>query len=426
MRSPAFPSPWQIAVMLAGVLAPVVANAEEVTLEPQTLPVELGVGYAVRLVDVNADKKLDIVVVDQKRVFWMENPEWKVHTICGENDTKADNVCISEADIDGDGRLDFALGADWKPGTPAFTTQGGTIQWLQAPADPRTPWKVHPIGEEPSTHRMRFADLNGNGRPELIVAPLQGRGTTAPKWMENGVRVLAYEIPSSPDSSKLEPRVLFDELHVVHSFQPIDFNGDGKLEMLVVSFEGVFLAEPPSGEKSNGKWRLTKIGTGDQESSPNRGASEIKLGRLAGGTPYVATIEPWHGDKVVVYTPPKEPRPASGDWLWTRTVVDAQLKWGHAVWCANLDGDGDEELVVGVRDDLDGKSSEGAQRCGVRIYDPLDAANGKWSRQLVDSGAVAVEDLATADLDGDGRQDVVAVGRATHNAKIYWNRTPKQ
>ncbi|HKM52517.1 MAG TPA: FG-GAP-like repeat-containing protein [Isosphaeraceae bacterium] len=27
-----------------------------------------------------------------------------------------------------------------------------------------------------------------------------------------------------------------------------------------------------------------------------------------------------------------------------------------------------------------------------------------------------------ADLDGDGKNDIIAGGRATHNVKIYWNR----
>ena len=43
----------------------------------------------------------------------------------------------------------------------------------------------------------------------------------------------------------------------------------------------------------------------------------------------------------------------------------------------------------------------------------------------LDLGGVAVEDLAAADLNGDGRIDIVAVGRATHNVRIYWNEGTK-
>ena len=38
-----------------------------------------------------------------------------------------------------------------------------------------------------------------------------------------------------------------------------------------------------------------------------------------------------------------------------------------------------------------------------------------------DRHGVAVEDLAAADLNVDGRIDIVAVGRQTHNIRIYWN-----
>jgi hypothetical protein len=189
---------------------------------------------------------------------------------------------------------------------------------------------------------------------------------------------------------------------------------DGQVDLLVVSFEGVTLLE----QAKSGAWQSTRIGVGNQESSASRGASEIKRGGLANGEDYIATIEPWHGHQVVVYTRPNSPRPTSGDWLWTRHVLDDDLLWGHAVWCANLDGDADEELIIGVRDD----KSDTARR-GLRLYDPEDAASGRWRRYVVDPGSVAIEDLAAADLNGDGRTDIVAVGRQTHNVKIYWNET---
>ncbi len=39
-----------------------------------------------------------------------------------------------------------------------------------------------------------------------------------------------------------------------------------------------------------------------------------------------------------------------------------------------------------------------------------------------DSGQVAAEDMVESVLDKDGRKDIIAVGRATHNAVIYRNR----
>jgi hypothetical protein len=97
-------------------------------------------------------------------------------------------------------------------------------------------------------------------------------------------------------------------------------------------------------------------------------------------------------------------------------VLDEQLQWGHAVACANLDDDPDEELIIGVRDD----AAQGG-RCGVRIYDPQGPNPAQWPRTLVDPGGVNVEDLVAADLDGDGRTDLVAAGRQSHNVRIYRN-----
>ena len=34
---------------------------------------------------------------------------------------------------------------------------------------------------------------------------------------------------------------------------------------------------------------------------------------------------------------------------------------------------------------------------------------------------IVVEDSALEDFDSDGRPDVIAGGRASHNVKIYWN-----
>jgi hypothetical protein len=386
------------------------SSAAEIPFKDQELPIKLGVGYAVRLIDMNADQRLDIAIVDTDRILWLENPNWNEHVIL-QGQTKKDNVCFAPHDIDGDGNIDFAVGADWRP---FDTMTGGTIQWITGGKEPAKPWTLHPIGEHPMVHRMNFADLDGDGKAELIVSPLMGKGTTRPSFSEHGTPLIVYQVPADPVKGPWKPEVICDDVHVTHNFQVVDMNGDKQPEILLVSFEGVSLLE----RQKDGKWQRTLIGAGNQETSPNKGASEIKRGKLAGGGDYIATIEPWHGHQVVVYT-----RPKTADALWTRTVVDEDLKWGHAVSCANLDADEDEELIIGIRDNLIDTA-----KCGVRIYDPSLAAAPtrrlEWSRQLLDPGSVAVEDLAAGDLNNDGKPDLVAVGRATHNVKIYWNQRP--
>jgi hypothetical protein len=76
-------------------------------------------------------------------------------------------------------------------------------------------------------------------------------------------------------------------------------------------------------------------------------------------------------------------------------------------------------LIIGVRDEL---AKEKGKKNGVRIYSTSDGKGATWNRNDVDEGGVAIEDLAAADLDGDGKIDIVAVGRATKNVRIYWNK----
>lgn len=390
----------------------------------QEIETGLTVGYGVLLVDINGDGKPDIVVADSRRVVWYENPTWKRHTII-EGLTKPDNVCIAAYDIDGDGQLDLALGADWKGANPQAE---GTIQWLKRGKTLDEPWSVHPIGAEPTVHRMRFVDIDGTGKPALIVAPLVGRNSTAKNnWMDGPVRILAYRIPKDPIHDRWVPEVLDESLHVVHNLWPFGVGGDlGKgTGLLCASYEGVTQLRPRvSGPESV---RRRRFGVGNQANPrSNRGSSEVKNGELLSSTDstYFASIEPWHGNQVVVYTSPKNTTEEEA-WgkPWNRQVIDDQLKWGHAVWCADLDGDFNEEIIIGIRDNL---ANEPGKRCGVRIYKAVDKDGTKWARQIIDDGGVAVEDLAAADLNGDKRIDIVAVGRQTHNIRIYWNEGVKK
>src|SRR5579883_3190123 len=300
----------------------------------QEIETGLKIGYAVILEDLNGDKKPDIVVVDQHRVVWYENPNWKRRTIL-DGKTKPDNVCVAALDVDDDGQPDLVLGAGWKP----FDTKTpGTLQWLKRGKSLDDEWTMYPIPcDEPTVHRVRAVHRLPDVDREIILAPLMGREATAKgNWTDGRpVRILKYPIPKDPtNAASWKPEVVSDELHVVHN---IHLPSPSDMPIFAASYEGV------SGIMfRRDKWRSALLGEGNQANPKgSRGASEVKTG-LIGREPVIATIEPWHGNQVVVYTPP------GGEELWHRHVIDDHLRWGHAVSCADLDGDGSKELVIGV------------------------------------------------------------------------------
>jgi hypothetical protein len=390
----------------------------------QEIDTGLKIGYAVIVVDIDGDKKPDIVVVDQHKVVWYRNPgamdgEWKKYTIL-DGKTRPDNVCIAAIDIDGDGLPELVLGAAWKP---FDTSNAAQLVWLKRGADVTREWTMYELPcDEPMVHRVRAIDIDGDGKPEIVHVPLMGRDATQKNnWMDGRpVRVIAFKVPAKDPEKKenWKPIVLSDELHVCHNFFPGPEGGFARKgrSILVGSYEGVNIVYP---EGMKDKWTTRLMHEGHQANPKgSRGVSELKLS--GDGRGLIATIEPWHGNQVVVYTPGK-PNPEKAFSL-DRHMIDDQLRWGHAVWFADLDGDGVDELIIGVRDDPNAKAGDTfKQRRGVRLYKSTDAKGAQWERFILEDGGVAVEDLTVADLNGDGKPDIIAVGRATGNCRIYWN-----
>src|SRR3954453_11781711 len=106
--------------------------------------------YALAVADVDGDRKPDVVALAGDAVVWYQNPTWAKHEII-RGATERDNVCLQPHDIDGDGRVDFALGAAWRP---TDTKSGGTLQWLTRTGAPDGTWRVVPITSEPTLHRI--------------------------------------------------------------------------------------------------------------------------------------------------------------------------------------------------------------------------------------------------------------------------------
>lgn len=381
--------------MLGGILI-CDGQASEPQFERQHLD-EIEIGYGLTIGHVDDDGKLDILLADKREIVWYQNPgkpglDWSKHVIA-RNLTPRDNVCLAARDIDGDGLVEISVGANWNPGETSNAEASGTCFYLQRPADPTLPWNAVPLGpHDPTTHRMHWF-RNATGKMLLAVLPLHGIDNKSGKG--RSVQVSLFEIVNGVPNpvGKIDTG-----MHATHNFTLItdeDVFGDQEV-MLVAGAEG-YVALLASGEAI------------DVVSGPlSKGAGEVCRYPVADHV--FVGIEPMHGTDVVMYNRTSEDE-------WTKDVIDTTLSQGHALAAADLLGDATPEVVAGWR------GQDALKKVGIRIYQKSTAG---WKSHALDDNQIACEDLKLADLDGDGRLEVIAAGRDTRNLVVYWNKSERQ
>jgi hypothetical protein len=353
-----------------------------------TVAKDLKYGYQLAAVDLNGDGRKDLIAVDEAahELAWYENPTWQRHLITGGVSRMINLDCW---DVDGDGVPEILLAHRFET-QPARSL--GILLLLHHAGDVRQPWQAREIDRIPTAHRVRWADIDGNGKKVLLAAPMIGAASTPPEYKDQ-VPIYVYR----PGEWKRE--TLSGDLRgILHSIYPYDWDGDGRQELLTASFLGIHLFR----RNPAGSWSAQRLAQGDPRPCPKCGSSEIVVGRL-GRRRMLVAIEPWHGNQVVVY------RPRGG--VWQRQVLDDSLSNGHALAMGDLDGDGRDEIVAGFRD-------KGFQ---LYLYKAEDRAGARWRRTVLDAGGIAAADCKIADFIGDGRPDIACIGASTGNVKLYEN-----
>ncbi len=364
------------------------SSQSQPAFQEQLIDDKVSIGYGLAIGDVDGDKKPDILLADKNQIVWYRNGDWK-RFVMADNLTESDNVCIAARDIDGDGQVEVAVGAQWRPSETSDTVRSGAVFYLVRPADPTKLWKPVRLHHEPVTHRMRW--VKAGDKFHLVVLPLHGRGNKDGEGQ--GVKVFAYEVPSKDPETQEWKLLLMDEsMHLTHN---LDVVTEGDHEVVYVGGKEGIRAFVYSG----GGWSPSKAGPWIVE---GRSFGEVRVEKGGG---MIAGIEPMHGNELTIYS--KGP-----GGTYERTVLAAGLHQGHGLAIADP-GSGEKLIVVGWRNpDKDGK-------VGVKVFFRHAAA---WESQWVDENGMACEDLQVADLNGDGKVDIIAAGRATKNLKVYWGR----
>ena len=360
----------------------------------QVIDSAVSIGYGVSLGDVDGDGKPDILLADKKQIVWYRNGDWK-RRVMAENLTEHDNVCIAAQDVNGDGKVEVAVGAQWNPSETSNADQSGAVFYLKRPVDPEQLWEPVRLPHEPTTHRMKWVK-SATGQYYLVVLPLHGRGNKAGEG--EGVKILAYEYQAN-ENGQWKTYILDSAMHLTHNFDFEGANNEKQSGLYVAGKEGVRFIETDFLKQAEGKAAAIR--------GMDQGAGEVRVGNLTADKNFIATIEPMHGTAVVIYF--------EDDNNAKRVVLDNDVKEGHALAVADFLGAGSDQVVAGWRSpDKEGK-------VGVKLYMKTDADGMQWQSHWIDDNGMACEDIQVMDLNGDGKPDIVASGRATKNLKIYWN-----
>jgi hypothetical protein len=149
-------------------------------------------------------------------VAWIENSgnvrgEWKLHVL----DREFNGIHgLWTGDVNGDGRRDLLADSIMGPFFPR------SLAWFETPPRGGNDFKRHIItrdGADGRPHYLEFADVNGDGRGDLLVGD-SGAGTFT--WWEN----------AGGDGAWTKHRIAQE--NGATNIKAVDVNGDGKLDVV--------------------------------------------------------------------------------------------------------------------------------------------------------------------------------------------------
>ena len=359
-------------------------------------------GYSVSVADFNKDGKPDVIAnsLQLQELAWYENPTWERHLIVADTQQIVNQAM---ADVDGDGIPEIAFQSSFAM-QPA---NSAGLNWIaRHNGDPRQPWKVEKIDQFPTSHHVAWADLDGDGKKELLNAPLLGENSAAPTYDQDKASIFWY----NPKDWKRH-LVANDIPGIIHRVRPVAWDGTKREQLLVASFEGVALYRA-TGSGDSMKFEKQLLSAGHAEKAPRLGASDVGFGKQDGKR-FFASVEPWHGNEVVVYT--------EKGGKWDRRVIFDKVSGGHEIVVVDLNGDGRDDVVANDNGRVTAQNPNSTP--GVHVFfAPADPATGEWQYRRIEDKA-AMNSCVAADVNGDHRPDLVCTG-AGGAIRWYENKGP--
>ncbi len=338
------------------------------------------------VIDVNNDGVPDIV----SGAFWYEGPDFRRKHEIGEVKKYGeyyDDFSTIPLDVNGDGFTDFITGGWW----------GGTLRWRENPhGDPTRKWAEHVIAQVGNVETTRAWDIDGDGQLEILP-------NTPPNPEVAYFKLIVDESGKATGQFRKITAYTFPDGGQGHGLGCGDIAGNGRMD--IVLCKG-WLESPADPEKGEWLWH-PDFGDAPWKHCPSIPMLVVDINgdgknEIIAGSAHAYGL--WWSEQEIV----------DGKRVWVHHPIDPFCAQYHDLQWMDIDGDGQCELVTGKRH---------RAHCGNEAgeWDDLGIYYFKWTgegfaKQVIDHGPRGTGKgcgihFAVADLNGDGRPELIAPGK---------------